>query len=247
MIASKSLHTERFIRMVDRLKKQGTFKSYAKFCKTIGIWPQNFNQMKAGKREINLEALQAFAKIYNVDLSYILSGKGKAFSVSTEKKSPSINNVHPLIVTVDNSGMENIIMVESKAAAGYIKGYLQPEYFKKLPTFSLPGAQFRNGTFRCFQTAGDSMNQTIHNNDLVIGEHTENLKDIKCGDIYIVVSNEAIVIKRVSGINTKSHSLELSSDNPEYSPYLIKMEDIKEVWKAKVKISSDFSLPVLEQ
>ena len=60
-------------------------------------------------------------------------------------------------------------MVDTKAAAGYPTRYLEPEYYKELPAFKLPGSDYRNGTFRCFQIEGDSMQDTIQHGDYVIG------------------------------------------------------------------------------
>src|SRR5690554_843995 len=44
----------------------------------------------------------------------------------------------PQVVTVDSLGNENIPFVRSKAAAGYVGSFMQPEYVSNLPTYRLP-------------------------------------------------------------------------------------------------------------
>lgn len=148
-----------------------------------------------------------------------------------------------LVTTTDISGRENIVHVHQKAAAGYLNGFADPEYFEELPKFSLP--TLGPGTFRAFEIAGDSM-LPLKSGTVVIGEYVDDWRDIKEGETYIVISRtEGVVYKRVYTKNPGSEdfSLILKSDNPVFSPFEVPMSDVQEIWRAKTFLSDDFPAP----
>ena len=99
-------------------------------------------------------------------------------------------------------------------------------------------AEFRNATFRCFEVEGDSMEDTIYHKDWVIGKFVESIKRIKEGNIYVVVTDEGVVVKRIFNQITQNQSLLLVSDNDFYSPYNVPLGEIKEIWYVVKKMSS---------
>ncbi len=147
----------------------------------------------------------------------------------------------PKIVTVSESGKDNVVLVPTKAAAGYLLGYGDPHFVQTLPTFSLPNIQ--NGTFRMFQVSGHSMYPTLNDGSYVVGEWVENwIKDIKDNRIYVIVSNDGILVKRVLNRLKKYDNLYLKSDNrKEYPNISLETYHIKEVWAVKMHLS--FELP----
>jgi hypothetical protein len=69
----------------------------------------------------------------------------------------------------------------------------------------------------------------------------EDVKDIKNGQSYIVVSEqEGVVYKRVFNYVEEKGLLYLVSDNTVYSPYEIPADSVMEVWEAKAFISTQF-------
>ena len=154
------------------------------------------------------------------------------------------SNLRVLSVTVDGEDRENIELVPTKASAGYLNGYGDPEYVKELPKFSLP--IFRQGTYRAFEIKGDSM-LPMPSGSIVVGEYVENWHDIKAGQTYIVVSNnKGVVYKRIAFKYKDDKGLKLISDNKVYEPYWVPAEEILEVWRAKAYISTEFPEPNAE-
>ena len=67
------------------------------------------------------------------------------------------------------------------------------------------------------------------------------MRSIKNGKTYILVTRtEGIVYKRVFNYITESGKLFLVSDNRQYAPYQIDIEDVMEVWSSKAFISVQF-------
>jgi transcriptional regulator with XRE-family HTH domain len=130
----------------------------------------------------------------------------------------------PIIVDKLNNDMVEVVTM--KASAGYLTGYADPEYIEKLPLMNLPFKTI--GKHRAFPIQGDSM-PPLKNGCYVIGKYIESINDIENGTTYIIITkDEGVVYKRIF---KKGKQLELHSDNKNYSPYLIKMSDVVEIWK----------------
>lgn len=143
-----------------------------------------------------------------------------------------------LTVTVDSNNKENIVLVPVKAAAGYLTAYMDTNFIQKLQSFSLPN--LIDQTYRAFEITGESMQPTVHANDWLICSYVESFPQIREGYIYIIVSEDGIVAKRVFKQN---QYLELVSDNDNYKPYSLPFKNIIEVWRVVTKISSHLPAP----
>jgi phage repressor protein C with HTH and peptisase S24 domain len=136
-----------------------------------------------------------------------------------------------LTISVSEDGRENIEMVPQKASAGYVRGFADRDYIRKLDRFHLPWLP-PEATYRAFEISGDSM-PPIETGSIVLGKYVEDKYEIKKGERYIIVAKDDILFKRIYA-STKTeahHSLLLVSDNPRYEPYEIAFEDVLEVWK----------------
>jgi len=147
-----------------------------------------------------------------------------------------------LATTVDANNRENIEVVPVKAKAGYKNGYADPDFIKKLPTFQLP-ILFNDRKYRMFQITGDSM-LPVPDKSWVIGEYLENFYDIKDGSAYVLLTlDDGIVFKIAYNQLRKKKSLLLKSLNPEYDPYEVPVNEVREVWKFCNYISSELPEP----
>lgn len=189
-----------------------------------------------GRAEPKLELLQKIAAVFNVSVDDLI---GKDLDEGAPAPSLSVGKgKEVLVVTSDLSGKDNIELVPLKAAAGYLNGYADTEFVKELPKFQLP--ILKQGTYRAFEISGDSM-LPILPGTIVIGEYVEDIRRIKSGKTYIVISQrEGVVYKRVFNYLEESGKLFLVSDNRHYSPYQLDGNEVMEVWAAKAYISVQF-------
>ncbi|BDC99362.1 LexA family transcriptional regulator [Persicobacter psychrovividus] len=150
-----------------------------------------------------------------------------------------------LAITVNSNNDENIELVPQKASAGYLNGYMDPEYIGELPKFNLPNLR-KNGTFRAFEINGDSM-LPLESGTIIVGRFLDNLYQVRSGKTYIVVTKkEGVVYKRVFNYLEDKRSLYLVSDNLQYSAYEVHADDVLEVWESKAFISVKFPEAVNE-
>jgi Predicted transcriptional regulators len=129
---------------------------------------------------------------------------------------------------------QNVVFVPVKAAAGYLAGFNDDEFIEELNTFTLP--MLGAGSYRAFEIAGDSMLPTP-SGSVVVCHKVDGWEDIRNNEAYIVVTNrEGIVYKRVVKSNRSKSKVTLVSDNPQYDPYPVSMEEVLEIWQADAVI-----------
>ncbi|MFI5134877.1 MAG: XRE family transcriptional regulator [Chitinophagales bacterium] len=197
-----------------------------------------------------LDALTSFSKYFRVSIDTLIKTdltKLSQFQLSELLRGNDVyitgSRLRVLATTVDSGNKDNIELVSVKAKAGYKNGFADPEFIKKLPTFQLP-ILFDDRTYRMFQIEGDSM-LPIPSKSWVIGEYIENWYDIKSGQPCILLTlDDGIVFKIVTNELKRSKKLVLHSLNPEFKPYEIGVNEIKEVWKFCNYISSEMPEPL---
>ena len=233
----------------------------AQMAEKLGIKRSLVGAYEEGRAEPRLATLVNMSRLFGITLDQLVTtdfSKKKNTKIigsvpapeavgagaDDEPTPPPPATLRILALTVDKDQNENIELVPQKAAAGYLNGYADPEYLEVLPKFRLPMLT-QTGTYRAFEIAGDSM-LPIATGTVIVGRYVEDWTGIKDGTPCIVVSNkEGIVFKRVFNKMRSNAMLVLHSDNPHYSPYDIKVDDVVEIWEAKSYISSTFPIAEL--
>ena len=208
------------------------------FGEQLGIKRSLVGAYEEGRAEPRLELLQQMALLAGFSLDALI-GQDLALAGGQPQEKPDYTRgKQVLVVSVDSEKRDNIELVPQKAAAGYLNGYADPEFVKELPKFKLP--VLSQGTYRAFEISGDSM-LPILPGTIIIGEYVENLKDLKNGKTYVLVTNrEGIVYKRVFNYLDENGKLFLVSDNRQYTPFQLGGEEVLEAWAAKAYISVQF-------
>ncbi len=206
------------------------------FAFKVGIKRSLIGSYEEGRAEPKLELLQKMAEVFLISVDELIGKQFSSDSVLSERKIS--NNKEIVVLTVDSSQRENIELVQHKAAAGYLNGFADAEYVKELPRFHLP--MLKHGSYRAFEISGDSMLPLLPGT-IVVGEYVDELRSIKSGKTYILVTQrEGVVYKRVFNYLADNGTLFLVSDNRQYAPYQLSGSEVMEVWMAKAYISVQF-------
>ncbi len=232
------------------------------FAESIGLGQERVRKSLMPGKQPTAEFFEAIFNQYpDLNPDWIFTGRGSmlhskeetpAAYVRTEPATKanqevvSGKNLRVLCITNDSSGNENVEVVNTKAAASYIDNIQEPQFLSTLPKISLPGNQFRGGTFRAFEVKGNSMEPTIQQGSWVIGQYVQDWLTLKDDYIYIVVMQDAILIKRVLNRIDKRQGLVLKSDNREYENKNIDIDEVKELWLLKAEMRYDFKNPSKE-
>jgi len=183
-----------------------------------------------GYTEPNIETLLRIATYYKVSIDELLRSKLEYADPDGFGK----KDLQILAISLDAQQKENIELVDTKAEAGYLDSFQDPEYIRDLPKIKFPNIP--SGTFRGFEIQGDSM-LPIEPGSIIISQYVEKIKDIKEGHTYIVVSKEnGLVYKRIRR-DDANNKLHLFSDNETYLPYTLEYSEIDEIWKYYAHLS----------
>ena len=226
--------SKRFVECHNILLEKGIVRSSRQFVLELGYSPQSWSKVIREERAVTIDLIQKAVDRYSFNPSYIFSGNGKPINESEEECSPV------LAVAVDENNEERIVYVPVSAQAGYLDQFNDPVFIKDLPTFSLPGFEFKHGTFRAFDIKGDSMEPSIYQGEMVVCSYLDPdlwEYNIRSDYVYVIVTKGDVLIKRVQNKLKGEGILLLNSDNTFYDSYKVSIEDIQEVWYVKMKVS----------
>jgi transcriptional regulator with XRE-family HTH domain len=191
---------------------------------TLIIPRTTLGDYERGKTEPNIETLVRFSSFYEINLDQLLTTNLGLQDYEIIKN----HNFRVLAISVDQNNEGNIELVDTKAEAGYLESFSDPQYIKDLPKIQFPNIP--EGTFRGFEIQGESM-LPMEPGSIIICSYIESLTQIKDNKTYIIVgTSDGLVYKRVLK-NDKRGSLILVSDNPVYAPYEIPFEEVSEIWQ----------------
>ena len=129
----------------------------------------------------------------------------------------------------------NILLTSVAAFSGNTIGL---NVVEKKERFRIPGI---TGALVAFNINGNSMYPTIKSGDMVICSLVENLTELKENEIYAVVTEQSVWVKRVQhkmDDNGQWTHLQLISDNhEEYDPFLVNIKAVKKILRVKLKLT----------
>jgi transcriptional regulator with XRE-family HTH domain len=196
----------------------------------MGLPRTTLGDYERGKTEPSLETLIKLAEYFDVKVDDLIRQDLSHLDLEIFRN----KDFKVLAISVDQENKGNIELVDTKAEAGYLESFNDPEYIRDLPKISFPSIP--EGTYRGFEIRGDSM-LPMEPGSIVICKYIEKLEEIKDGRTYVVVSNnEGLVYKRVRNLN-EDHALFLQSDNETYLPYKLPYEEVAEVWQYFAHVS----------
>jgi len=186
-------------------------------------------EYERGNTHPSLDLLIKISKVFKVDIDSLLKNKIGETIVNAGQ-----NQMKVLAVTMNLSDQSNIELVNTKAEAGYLDSYTNPEFIKELPKIHFPNLP--RGHYRGFEISGDSM-LPLESGSIVICRYIEDLSQVKDNKTYVIISKrDGVVYKRVRNI-AQDQRLTLISDNEAYLPYGLPYTEIDEIWQYHAHLS----------
>ncbi|WP_299763891.1 XRE family transcriptional regulator [uncultured Dokdonia sp.] len=216
------------IRRFKEIREDHDF-TQSEFAEQLGI-KHSTADIERGRTKLSGRVVTELLRLFNVNPLWL-------FGYSNQKQlTTDSGDISPKVVIVDKEDQENMILVNQKAAAGYPNNIQDVEWYQKLPAFDLPLPQYRNATYRGFQVEGDSMLPNFRPDDWVLAKGVESLDYASDNKVYVVVMQDAVVVKKLQKLPNSSKVL-LVSLNEEYVPYEVFVSDIQEIWQVNSKLT----------
>ncbi len=136
-----------------------------------------------------------------------------------------------------------IDIIDVRAAANWSGVAISEDMPETLGQIELPTRMLKAGNHKAFTVVGDSMEPTLYPGDYVVGRLVEkgDYDQIRDHFIYVVVTREGVVIKRLINRLRQRGEIRCRSDNRKYSAYNIHEDDIVTIFEAKAKLSFNFT------
>ena len=207
--------------------------SQQKVADDLAITRGRYAKYEDGASEPPLDVLLKIARYFHVSIDLLVSVDLRRVPLKEILELPDNRIILP--ITVDSRGDNKIEIIPHKASMGYLNGYSDPEYIESLQNISLPFLP--SGKYRAFPVTGDSM-PPHKEGSFIIGRYMERVSDLKVGSSYVwITRNEGITYKRLSAVYDEN--VEISADNPTYSPYHLPFSDVHEIWAYVCSIATE--------
>ncbi len=182
-----------------------------------------------GKSDVPSSLLQKISTHFAVSTDILIFKDIEKEVVDGKRLDNSNSQLRVLAITVNDKQEENIELVPIKAIAGYAQNFADINFIGELPRFSIP--KLKEGTYRAFEIKGFSM-LPINEGSIVVGKYVENFNQVQSNKRYVLVlREEGVTFKRVIKDVNIPQSLILVSDNPEFSPFTVYLDNILELWE----------------
>lgn len=216
----------------ESIKKHRKEKGYTQqsLAKSLNVTKNSVSNWENGVSTPPLETLVLMSNIFVLSLDMLVHGK-------------SINSDSMLPKSEKNKKNRNLF-VPIKARAGYLEGWNDEDLHKELEPIHIPGLP-DNREARTFEIEGMSMFPIICTGDLLVCTKVEVTDEFRDDNVYVIITRlNGILVKFVHGIEP---ALKLVSLNKSFQNILIDLEDIREIWKARFKITRNFAAGTSEE
>jgi len=200
------------------LRTQVKKETQDKIAKSLSISRSSWVDYESGRASPKADVLIKIADYFQVSIDDLLK-------VDLKTK-PNVR-----LIPIENIDeiKQNIDFIPVKAKAGYSQGVGDETYIKDLFRFTLP--KLPKGNYRAFEIEGDSM-LPLQDGFIIIGKFIDNFQKIKSNHRHVVIlKEEGIVFKKVVNEVSKNQHLLLVSDNTNYLPYSVNINEVLEVWE----------------
>jgi len=137
----------------------------------------------------------------------------------------------------------NTVFVDSEHTWDYINNYKNADFLDTLPYHHLPFIKATRAV--AFEMTDESMSYDfagIHKGDYLICDKLVNkVQSLKEGHVYILVTKETILVRRLI---IRSDKLRFGSDHPDIPDLEYDKKDILETWEASYVLSANLHPPI---
>lgn len=234
-MTNRDVLNKRFIQVFTMLTDRGFIvkngrgdKSKSAFAEKIGTKGHIVDLYLRGTRNITYEQTKRMCEEYGVNEQYMFQGVGSPF------QSGEASNAN---YTPNPGGSGNIMFSNMSAFASSAQ---DSQIREEAEYFNIPGV---HGECVAFYIKGNSMSPTINDGDMVICKPIEDAARIRNNHIYAIVSQGAVMVKRLQKIHNPSSGrfthLKLISDNfMEHDPFFLEVNEISKVLEVTKRITA---------
>lgn len=203
--------------------------------KVMGLSRSNYSQIELGNQFPSYEVLVKLAIFYSKTYDWIIHGED--FAIKTSKIIKL--NMDKLLSTdfqqaLKATDTDKISLVKKSDYYDYIYSAKIQKYIDQLSTIELPvGKEEKINNpplYRAFEVFDNGMSGILQSGDIIICENVTQFSDLIFNDIYVLITHEDMIIRRVVKYLDDNKILLCKADNLSYSIQAIHPDKLQEVW-----------------
>lgn len=214
--------------------------------KMMGLSRSNYSQIELGNQFPSYEILVKIAIFYNKTYDWILHGE--SFAIKTSKHD---NSKMDKLISIDfQNALEGTItgkisLVKNSDYYEYVNSAKIQKYIDRLSTIEIPiggsGREDNRSLYRAFEVIDDGMAGVLQAEDIIICENITKSSDLIFNDIYVLITSEDIIIRRVVKCLEDNNLLLCKADNLSYPIRGIHTSELQEIWHIRGIFSTKFT------
>ena len=203
------------ISTIDRLKKirANAALTQIEFAESVNMKREAYASVEIGKANMTQTLLGELARVYNININWLLTGRGEMIVENINKFKSSINNEVTALAPI-GVGDVNVIELSQPALASFFVN--MEEDMRIARQAYMPGLPERDAPYYAMEVSGDSMYPHLRQGDWLYAERLECAPPpIKPQTLYAVAIGGNMLAKWLR-IHPETDTIELISANPLY-------------------------------
>ncbi len=205
--------------------------SQADFAKLFNLARPSVGAYEEGRSEPKIDTLIQIAKHFRISIDVLLTRKLSVAEIySFDKVNKQLDKVHSRKAQEDNI-VQSAALIPAHSFVEYIVQHESRDYINSCKQVGIPVEL--TGFYRVFEMRGPEMYyqyQGLRNGDLLIARKTSIQSSKKSiGDLFVVVAESDIVIRRLQQVH--KNTMSLAPDDPHYENIELTHSSIVEIWQ----------------
>lgn len=226
-------YNARFKKAFDHLRYIKRTENVATLAESLGRSRSNLSTMMNKDCGITEEVMLKLGYVYRdvLNTEWLMSGDGDMLKTDARDKTPDL-----MIQERTKSSNTGIpFFPDLPVTGGSVMQYNDLKVHDTTCSIDLP---FTKTAEFCFPVLGCSMKPTVKEGDMVGVVHVNGFESCNPDRIYLIITRDnERMIKRINRYDKENNCIWLVSDNPQYEPFPIYIDNIVDVYKVVWKIS----------
>lgn len=206
-----------------RLQNGHSQETVSKF---LGMSRGNYSQIELGNQFPTYDMLFKISIFYSQSYEWLLHGQSFPSILMPDADLPCPNV---------GSSVAAVHLVKASDLYNYLTSHSDKGYIDSLNSVEISRAQqevtYLSGIYRAFEVPDSSMPGTLQQGDIITARSVNRASDIRLNEVYVIITQEEILIRRIVAYFDDTKTLICKTDNPNYPIGVIKLEEIGELWQ----------------
>lgn len=198
----------------------------------LGMSRGNYSQIELGNQFPTYEMLFKLSVFYNKSYEWLLHGRQDSLQL------PECD----LPLAISGLEFDKIRLVKNSDYYNYLTSNKNREHIDSLDSIQIDRDEqevlYLNSKYRVFEVNDYGMIGVAQKDDMITVRNIENCSDIVFNDVYVLVTNEEILIRRIAGYIADTNVFICKADNASYPLSIIELGELQELWHMEGVLST---------